>query len=123
MSARLMQAHPRAEQLRNQVAICRGPLLYCLESLDLPEDIDLNNVYIPSDITLEPAAATDLPFGIQALEGEGLYRQENAWRDNLYRELTPPSFESIQLRMIPYFAWANRGSCAMSVWLPAVLRT
>ncbi|MFC1718193.1 glycoside hydrolase family 127 protein, partial [Candidatus Poribacteria bacterium] len=123
MSVRLMQAHPKAEQLRNQVAIFRGPLLYCLESPDLPEDADLSNVYIPSDISLEPTATTDLPFGIQALEGQGLYRREDAWRDALYRELTPPSFEPIKLRMIPYFAWANRGPCAMSVWMPVALGT
>jgi len=123
MPVRLMQAHPKAEQLRNQVAICRGPILYCLESSDLPEDADLNNVYIPSDVTLKPTAATDLPFGIQALEGEGLYRQEDVWSGDLYRELMASSFEPIKLRLIPYFAWANRAPCAMSVWLPVVLRT
>ncbi|MDP6037009.1 MAG: glycoside hydrolase family 127 protein, partial [Candidatus Latescibacteria bacterium] len=41
MPIRLIQAHPKAEQLRNQVAIMRGPLLYCLESPDFPEEIDL----------------------------------------------------------------------------------
>lgn len=50
MPARLMQAHPKAEQLRNQAAVMRGPLLYCLESKDLPEGIDLRNVYIPDDL-------------------------------------------------------------------------
>jgi len=50
MPARLMQAHPKAEQLRNQAAVMRDPLLYCLESKDLPEGIDLRNVYIPDDL-------------------------------------------------------------------------
>jgi DUF1680 family protein len=107
MPVRLMQAHPKAEQLRNQLAIFRGPILYCLESSDLPGDADLNNIYIPSDIKLKPTTATDLPFGIQ----------------DPYRELTPPSFEPIELCLIPYFAWGNRGSSTMSVWLPVVLRT
>ena len=122
MRARLVQAHPKAEQLRNQVAVMRGPVLYCLESPDMPEDVDLNNVYIPSDIVLEPVSADDLPFGIHVLEGRGLCRREPAWNDDLYRTLTPSPMEPIDLRMIPYFAWANRGPSAMTVWAPVVLR-
>jgi DUF1680 family protein len=121
MPARLMHAHPRAEQLRNQVAVMRGPVLYCLESIDLPGDVDLNGVYIPSDISLSPVPASDLPFGIRALQGEGVYRREAPWKAELYRGLQPVSLESIPLRLVPYFAWANRGPSAMSVWLPVRL--
>ena len=78
MPVRLMQAHPKAEQLRNQVAVMRGPMLYCLESKDLPNDIDLNNVYIPGEIRLKPQTAADLPFGIVALKGEAMYRAESS---------------------------------------------
>lgn len=122
MSVRLMQARPRAEQLRNQVAVMRGPILYCLESSDLPDEADLSNVLVPSDIELQPVAAEDLPFGIQALEGEGLYRREAAWGTELYRPLDTLPLEPIPLRLIPYFAWANRGPAEMSVWLPVVFR-
>ncbi|MGD8238192.1 MAG: glycoside hydrolase family 127 protein [Armatimonadota bacterium] len=123
MPARLVQAHPQAEQLRNQVAVTRGPVLYCLESPDLPDGADLSNVYIPSDIALEPVAADDLPFGIRMLEGTGLYRREPAWGDALYRTLPASPMEPIRLRMLPYFAWANRGPSAMAVWHPLLLRT
>ena len=120
MSARLMQAHPKAEQLRNQVAVMRGPVLYCLESKDLPEDVELNNIYLPSDIELEPRPAEDFPFGIMTLEGKALHRGEPDWSKELYRELKPHPLESVPVRLIPYFAWANRGPTAMSVWLPVV---
>lgn len=120
MPGRLMQAHPKAEQLRNQVAVMRGPMLYCLESKDLPEGVDLNNVYVPEDIQLKPTAAAELPFGIVSLTGEAFYRQEPAWNTDLYREVARISAEPLSIRMIPYFAWANRGPAAMSVWLPVV---
>ena len=120
MPGRLMQAHPKAEQLRNQVAVMRGPVLYCLESKDLPEGVDLNNVYVPEDIQLKPTAAAELPFGIVSLTGEAFYRQEPAWNTDLYREVARISAEPLSIRMIPYFAWANRGPAAMSVWLPVV---
>jgi len=122
MPPRLLQGHPRVEQTRNQVAIARGPVLYCLESLDLPDGVALDNVHIPSDIALSPTRATDLPFDLVALEGQALYRREVSWDGQLYRKLTPVSLEPIPIRLIPYFAWANRGASAMSVWLPVVLR-
>ena len=67
MAPRLMESNPKVEQLRNQVAIMRGPVLYCLESKDLPQNIDLNDVCIPSDISLKDEPSTDLPFGIRVL--------------------------------------------------------
>jgi hypothetical protein len=115
-----MQAHPKAEQLRNQVAVMRGPLLYCLESKDLPKDVDLSNVYLPDDIELKTVAAEDLPFGISALAGDALYRADPSWETELYRAVEPRSVDSLSIRLIPYFAWANRGPAAMSVWLPVV---
>ena len=123
MPVRVMQAHPKAEQLRNQVAIMRGPVLYCLESPDLPEDVDLNNVYIPNDIALQPHPARDLPFGIVALEGSALYRAEPSWSGALYRRIEQHPLQPIPVRLIPYFAWSNRGPSTMSVWLPLVLKS
>ena len=47
-----------------------------------------------------------------------------AWRevpsppeDELYREYAPPALERMTLRLIPYFAWANRSVGEMRVWL------
>jgi len=122
MPVRLIQAHPKAEQLRNQVAIMRGPVLYCLESPDFSDDIDLSQIYIPSDVSLASIDHPDLPFAIKALTGDGLHRQEPEWRDDLYRVLKSCPMEQVNLRFIPYFAWANRGPSAMSVWLPLVIR-
>lgn len=121
MPSRLMQAHPKAEHLRNQVAVARGPLLYCLESADLPDNIDLNYVYLPSDPSLKPVPASGLSGGILALEGEAWYRPEAPWENDLYRPLSPSALQPMPVRMIPYFAWNNRGPAAMSVWLPLIL--
>jgi len=120
MQPRLMQAHPKAEQLRNQVAVMRGPMLYCIESKDLPDGIELNNIYIPDDIELRPQAAKDLPFGILALTGKAIYRPESPWESELYRKVERASPKAQPIRMIPYFSWANRGASAMSAWLPVV---
>ena len=36
MPVRLMEANPLVEEDLNQVAVQRGPVVYCLESPDLP---------------------------------------------------------------------------------------
>jgi hypothetical protein len=121
MSVRLVEADPRSEHCRNQVAVMRGPILYCLESTDLPEAVDFDNVLIPSDITLtvEP---TEMPYGTQALVGTALARSTRSWDGELYRELRDESLMEIPIRLIPYYAWANRGLASMSVWLPMLAR-
>jgi hypothetical protein len=121
MQPRLMQAHPKAEQLRNQVAVMRGPILYCLESRDLPDGIDLNNIYLPSDILITPVAQSIQSVEMRALKGEALYRPETPWTTDLYRPMKHSKLKPLPIRMIPYFAWNNRGPAAMSVWLPVVL--
>lgn len=121
MPVRLIQAHPRVEQLVNQVAIARGPILYCVESVDMP-DVDLTELYAPSDLDLKPVPAGDLAFGALALEGKALHRDDALWDGQLYRPMSRAPFASTKMRMIPYFTWANRGPTAMAVWLPVVWR-
>lgn len=122
MPARLMVANPKAEQLRNQVAVMRGPVLYCLESIDLPEDKHIDNVRIPSELKLE-VAESEFPFGIKTLEGKALYYDEEPWDGVLYRPLNVSNkMERLPISLIPYFAWNNRGTTAMTVWLPLELQ-
>lgn len=52
MEAQLVEANPLVEETRNQVAIKRGPVVYCLESSDLPGK-KIFNVFIPSAINLK----------------------------------------------------------------------
>ncbi|WP_197135658.1 glycoside hydrolase family 127 protein [Crateriforma conspicua] len=118
MTPELMLAHPDAESQRNQVAVRRGPLLYCLESTDLPDGVSLSEVLIPESIQLRTQGSEDLPFGTLHLVGQALVRKQADWTGRLYRPLRPSRKETIPIRLIPYFAWSNRGPSAMSVWLP-----
>lgn len=54
MPVRLLEAHPLAEEIRNQVVVKRGPLVYCLESMDIANGEKIDNVLIPADIKLTP---------------------------------------------------------------------
>jgi DUF1680 family protein len=118
MEARLMEANPYVEFTRNQAAVMRGPVVYCLESPDLPAGTRVDEVQLPRGIRLAPRPHPGLPGGIPALEGEAVRRAHANWDGALYRMLLPAAEERIPVRLIPYFAWANRGSSYMTVWMP-----
>ena len=44
---------------------------------------------------------------------------EPDWSGRLYRDVTSAAEREIDLRLIPYFAWNNRGKSEMTVWLAA----
>jgi DUF1680 family protein len=120
LQARLMQAHPLVEEARNQVAIQRGPIVYCLESIDLPKNVSISDVRIPRTIALKPRFDKNLLGGVTVLEGKAEAIQEKPWSGQLYRELSSASPKPIDLKLIPYYAWGNRGRSEMTVWMPLV---
>jgi DUF1680 family protein len=119
MPARPLEANPLVEEDAGQIAVQRGPIVYCLESPDLPAGTKLGEIEIPSDIKLTPRAEKNLLGGIVALEGAARARTGGSWTNAaLYRELQPTTTKPVAVRFIPYFTWANRGASEMSVWLP-----
>jgi DUF1680 family protein len=118
MPVRLMEAHPLVEEARNQVAIQRGPIVYCLESTDLPAHVALPDVVIPRGIVLTPRHDPALLGGVTVLEGRAEAWPEARWSGQLYRELSPGPPLAVDLKLIPYYAWGNRGRSEMTVWIP-----
>jgi hypothetical protein len=124
MRARLVQANPMVEELRGQVAVMRGPLVYCLESVDLPEGVNVMDVRLPRRINLQPRYDGQLLGGLVVLEGQAVAIIDPDWSAGpydstvLYKEFAPTEPESVCLTLIPYHAWANRGEPEMTVWLP-----
>ncbi len=118
MRVRLIQANPLVEEVRNQVAIMRGPLVYCLESVDLPEGVETAEVTIPRSIRLNPRHDSELLCGVTVLEGKAEAFRSDDWSGELYRELKPQEPQEIDIKLIPYYAWGNRDECDMTVWMP-----
>ena len=118
MSVRLIEANPLVEEDLGQVAVQRGPIVYCLESPDLPAGIRLRDVLIPADIELAARYDRRLLGGVTVIEGKAVTRPQVDWTDKLYRQFEPRESKPINLRLIPYSVWQNRGPSEMSVWLP-----
>ncbi len=118
MPVTLLEAHPLAEELRNQVAVKRGPLVYCLESTDLSETTNVSEIALPRDIHLSPQWEADLLGGVVSLQGRALFRKEDDWSGDLYREISSRPSQYTNIKLIPYYAWSNRGESEMTVWMP-----
>ncbi len=87
MPVKLLEANPLAEEIRNQVVVKRGPLVYCLESMDIEGGHKIDNVLIPADIRLTPKKITIEGSPIVALDGTARLVDEVSWKDTLYREV------------------------------------
>ncbi|QBG46791.1 glycoside hydrolase family 127 protein [Verrucomicrobia bacterium S94] len=118
LEAKLLAGHALIEETRNQAAIKRGPVVYCIETPDLPENTSVLDVYLPSDIKLEPATDKQLIDGAVTLKGEVLIQKSQMGQ--MYSILEKPEWDKIETQFVPYYAWSNRGTAEMTVWLPIV---
>lgn len=116
MPTTLVESNPLVEDTRNQVAVKRGPIVYCIESPDLPQQ-NIFDVVIPSTISFQQEKAMIGNGSVVTLVGQANLLEENKWKDKLYRELNK-KMNPIKIKLIPYYAWANRGKSDMTVWLP-----
>ena len=96
----------------------RGPLVYCLETADLPEGMDIDRILLPRDATWKIKRSAQMLGGITVLETEALALPVAKSTGGLYRRLRQSPLTPQRIRMIPYYAWNNRGTVDMSVWLP-----
>jgi DUF1680 family protein len=118
MPVKLIEAHPLVEETRNQVVVKRGPVVYCLESIDNPQAKSIFDIVIPAKIQLVPGIINIKNSEIVCLEGEALRIDNSGWDGLLYRELPEYSPLPVNIRLIPYYAWGNRGRSEMTVWMP-----
>lgn len=113
----LLESNPLVEETRNQVAVKRGPLVYCLESADMSASKNIFDIVMPASTVLKPVSMNIGGNKITALEGEAAVLQNNEWKNSLYREINTKT-KPVKIRLIPYYAWANRGQTDMTVWMP-----
>ncbi len=118
MPVQLLEAHPLVEEARNQAAVRRGPLVYCLESVDLPDGVETHSVAISPVMQWQSRFVEELLGGVVVLEGKAHLLADGNWDDTLYRTVSPQKGRTVDIRLIPYYAWANRGPSEMTVWMP-----
>jgi hypothetical protein len=114
------EANPLVEETLNQTALRSGPLVYCVESNDLPPAVRLVDVAVSPREKHEFALVRREIAGthMMAIETPALVLARPGWSaDELYRELGAAAPRPFRLTFVPYFAWGNRGDTDMTVWL------
>ena len=115
MEPKRVVANPAVPDDRGRVAMMRGPVLYCLESLDNEGEV-FN--YLLSNTTEITTAPTNILGGIIALHGNAMeLSREKGTRKT---EETPRKFTAV-----PFYTRDNRERSKMNVWLlsdPAAAR-
>jgi len=122
MTAQMVRANPLVREDAGRVAVERGPVVYCLESPDQPGLSSLFDVELTS-----PAEASreeyrpDMLGGVTVLRHHGVVSEKPLADEPLYRiaaEAGRMPVKPVELTLIPYYAWANRGLTSMEVWIP-----
>ena len=115
MDARVIEPDFRIDAVRGCVAVERGPLVLCAESVDLPDGMDVGQFTVAAPVTLGVGDDGRTTISVSLID-EGA---TNPW------PYSPSGLESdakagqtFELPLTPYYHWANRGSSTMRVWMP-----
>jgi len=107
MEPRTVKAHPLVEADRGKVAIERGPVVYCAEWPD--NDFSVRSAILPQKPVFTVENKPELLYGLTMIHTDAqILSYNNAGKIEL---------KDVKLNMIPYYAWAHRGSGEMTVWL------
>ncbi len=114
-----MVAHPEIRQDAGQVALQRGPIVYCAEEVD--NGARLANLVLPATASLTAERDPGLFGGLGVITGEALRVEPAAWPGGIYQPEGAAMLTSRPqpFKAIPYAFWANRAPGEMRVWLRA----
>jgi len=118
MPVTLLESNPLVEETRGQVTVKRGPIVYCLESADLPQH-NIFDVAIPASAVWQTKPLAIAGSTVTALTTTAKVKAPQTWSNTLYQPLNN-QLKAAAVTLIPYYAWANRGKTDMTVWMPVV---
>jgi DUF1680 family protein len=103
----------RVDALRGTVAVERGPLVLCIESADLPDGVALDDVRL--DAARLPASDGDGARVRAVVVAPG---PAASGRPPYGPATAPVPERTIDVPLVPYHRWAERGPSAMRVFTP-----
>ncbi len=122
MRTHLLKANPAVTEDRGRVAFQRGPLVFCMEQLDQPDDHSTINF---ADYVVDAHGETEEHFepalldGVMVLSHPGKISKTATDTPLYFAASVPAEAASVTtIKLIPYYAWANRTPAQMQVWIP-----
>lgn len=122
VTPRLTAPDPRVDAARGTLAVERGPVVLCLESVDLPDGVDLESVRLDAGA---PVATHDDGARVRVVAA-GL--PDGGTGAPPFAAVPPSSgavpdapgvaSEPFDVPLVPYHRWAERGPSTMRVFVP-----
>jgi len=110
-----LRSDPRVVANSGQVALQRGPFVYCVEDADFPAGC--LDIALPREASLS-AGLDAHGFGEEIASLTGEARSRPSPTGSLSFAAEPDASVPVPFRAVPYFAWDNRQPGAMRVWIP-----
>jgi DUF1680 family protein len=122
MTTHLLKANPAVTEDRGRVAFQRGPIVFCMEHLDQPDHgagMNLAGYTVLTDGETTAHFEPTLLDGVMVLSHPGTISKAATDVGLYFPASTPEAPASpTTVRLIPYYAWANRDPASMQVWIP-----
>lgn len=107
MEVQFVEANPNLQDNAGRYAVMRGPVVYCMEGVD--NGANLRDVTLMED---EACRIAEEDFRAPVLYMEARRRLQ---AERLYYPKNAPR-QQFTAKLIPYFAFGNRGATDMLVW-------
>jgi DUF1680 family protein len=104
LAPRIIRPHAKVDAQRGRLALMVGPMVYCVEQVDNP-GIALRHINVAANVEAKLHFEKGLLGGVNVLTFPA-----TVWTD-------PKNPQVVSVRAAPYYAWANRASGYMNVWL------
>lgn len=111
LEVRTVKANQAVEADRGKIAVERGPIVYCAEWPD--NDFNIFSVVMNKKPVFSVETKKDLLSGVNMIQTQA--------QSLSYGEDGKLVAKDVKLNLIPYYAWAHRGSGDMAVWMPVDL--
>jgi uncharacterized protein len=122
MDPRVVHANPAVADDTGRIAMQRGPVVFCMEQLDqadqAPQSFPLMTARLGGETSFQYQAA--LLDGVGTLEHPGAIEDSTAQAALYSAAPVEKTRRSTTLKLVPYYAWANREPSSMQVWIPYV---
>lgn len=121
LSPKLVVANAFLEETTGQACVMRGPVVYCVESADLPDGVGIESVSLRSSEPFVAEPGSGIFAGHTLVSTNAYQLAPQVPIGQLYAPLNTAPPTQLDLTLVPYAMWANRGAGEMSVWLPIAI--
>jgi hypothetical protein len=126
LSVRKTRSASTIDATRGCAALERGPLVYCIEQADAPQQVRLDQIFL-ADGAPRTVYHAGLLGGIHLIEAPAIVGPVNRPEGFPYGDYgargTAAEVGAVsEIRAIPYYAWAHRGMDGMRVFIPEASR-